>query len=74
MYNGIDVNSENVSTWSEAVENKAKELGCKTINILNVGNNSDNWNLFNIGDGIHYNAKGAKLIKNNIIQQVAEFN
>ena len=74
MYDGVVVNSENVTTWSEAVENKAKELGCKTIDILNVGNNSDNWNLFNIGDGVHYNAKGAKLIKNNVIQQVAEFN
>lgn len=74
MYDGVVVNSENVTTWSEAVENKAKSLGCKTIDILNVGNNSNNWNLFNIGDGIHYNAKGAKLIKNNIIQQVAEFN
>ncbi|WP_251900912.1 SGNH/GDSL hydrolase family protein [Lactococcus lactis] len=74
MYKDLNLNQETVEDWTNAVISKAKTLDCKTVNITHVGNSESNWNLFNIGDGIHFNVKGAKLIKNNVIQQVAEFN
>ncbi|EQC57305.1 hypothetical protein LLT6_11065 [Lactococcus cremoris subsp. cremoris TIFN6] len=74
MYKDLNLNQETVEDWTNAVISKAKTLDCKTVNITHVGNSKSNWNLFNIGDGIHFNVKGAKLIKNNVIQQVAEFN